>query len=49
MFVFFHFPFYESQDGTPLHKAAVRGNVEVADLLIRNGAVVNAPDNVVSY
>ncbi|XP_063436095.1 poly [ADP-ribose] polymerase tankyrase-1-like [Mytilus trossulus] len=29
---------------TPLHQAAVRGNVEVADLLIRNSADVNAFD-----
>ena len=33
---------------TPLHKAAENSNVDVAELLIRSGADVNAKDKVSS-
>ena len=37
--------FLQAKD-TPLHKASWRGHAEVADLLIKNGAAINAINDV---
>ena len=42
---YFFFSFYQYGD-TPLHKALLHNNVEVARLLINAGAKTNAPNKV---
>jgi len=41
--------YFVQRNWTPLHMAAQHGHVEVAESLIRSGAVVSAVEKVIKY